>query len=204
MNQDIVTDQWEEGFSQLQKYAEDNGHAHPPKSNWVAKQRQDYAKGRLDPDRKDRLSKLPDWSWDPYTDQWEESFGQLVKFAEDNGHARVPSTHKLAGWVKKQRTACAQGKLGADRKDRLSNVKGWSWDPDGDRWEQGLNRLLAYIKEFGHSLVPPGYKTADDGFGLGQWVKVQRKRYADNLLEEDRKARLSKVEGWVWSAKLSS
>ena len=207
---DPYADQWEEGFGYFQKHIASGGNARVSKDymtddgfrlgQWLAVERRNK---KLDDDRKDRLSKLG-WSLDLLADQWEEGFRSLVEYVESHDNARVPSTHKLAKWVVKQRVACAQGKLDADRKDRLSNVEGWSWDPDGDRWEQAFNRLLAYIKEFGNSLVPPGYTTADDGFGLGQWVKVQRKRYAANLLEEDRKARLSEVDGWEWKVKISS
>ena len=129
-----------------------------------------------------------------------------MEYVESHDNARVPSpTHKLAKWVVKSSAWLAlRASSMLTVRTAYSNVEGWSWDPDGDRWEQAFNRLLAYIEEFGNSLVPPGYTTADDGFGLGQWVKVQRKRYAANLLEEDRKARLSEVDGWEWKVKISS
>ncbi|WP_373235098.1 DEAD/DEAH box helicase [Mycobacterium marinum] len=64
---------WEEGYSQLQRYADENGHACPPQSYasasgfrlgaWVATQRQSYAKGQLSDERRKRLVTLPGWEW---------------------------------------------------------------------------------------------------------------------------------------------
>ncbi|PJE00630.1 DEAD/DEAH box helicase [Mycobacterium sp.] len=66
---------WEKGYMQLQHYAGENGHARPPQScasengfrlgAWVATQRQSYAKGQLNEDRRKRLATLPGWEWKP-------------------------------------------------------------------------------------------------------------------------------------------
>jgi hypothetical protein len=69
---DPYADQWEEGFSHLRDYIDENGHAHvrqPEKFNdyplgrWVLAQRQRRAKGRLEADRERRLQGLPGWTW---------------------------------------------------------------------------------------------------------------------------------------------
>ncbi|MGO9101425.1 MAG: helicase associated domain-containing protein, partial [Mycobacterium sp.] len=63
---------WEEGFSRLQDYVKQNGHARIPVSytvndyrlgRWVNKQRTRHAKGALDADRERRLQALPGWTW---------------------------------------------------------------------------------------------------------------------------------------------
>jgi hypothetical protein len=66
------TARWEEGFSRLLLYLEENGHARVPRSytiddyalgEWVKKQRMNHSKGTLDPDRERRLLGLPGWTW---------------------------------------------------------------------------------------------------------------------------------------------
>jgi hypothetical protein len=66
---------WEDGFRRLEEYGKEYGHASPPQSYtdkdgfrlgvWVAKQRQNHAKGTLSADRRMRLSRLLGWEWTP-------------------------------------------------------------------------------------------------------------------------------------------
>ncbi|WP_152975361.1 DEAD/DEAH box helicase [Rhodococcus rhodochrous] len=64
---------WEEGYQQIQRYADENGHACPPQSyvdasgfrlgTWVATQRRSYSKSQLSELRCRRLAELPGWVW---------------------------------------------------------------------------------------------------------------------------------------------
>jgi hypothetical protein len=175
---DAKADLWEEGFRRLQRYVERHGNARVAKSyavdgyplgSWAHIQRGRDAKGLLDADRQRRLQELPGWTWDPFTDQWNEGFSRLLDYIEQNRVALVPNTYTLDGyrlgrWVNHQRVRHAKGTLNAEHERRLQDVPGWTWDARDyiDRWEDGFNRLLHYVELNGNARVPSSYTV--DGY----------------------------------------
>ena len=84
---------------------------------------------------------------------------------------------------------------------RLDAVRGWTWDPHTDRWEQAFDRLEAYVKHQGDARVPDAYKV--DGYALGAWVGIQRASQRKGTLDVDRRRRLEQLPGWIWNALLT-
>lgn len=77
------------------------------------------------------------------TASWEFYLGLLQRFAEREGHARVPGVtredgYPLGNWVNNQRSLRVQGKLDPDRERQLEQVPGWAWDVSEAFWEEGL------------------------------------------------------------------
>ena len=208
---DPRADDWEEGFSRLLDYVDRHGPARVPLSytvdgyklgQWVSVQRTRRAKGTLDSDHQHRLEGLPGWTWDPRTDQWEEGFRRLLDYVERHGHSRVPRSctadgYRLGAWINMQRNNHSNGTIDADRRSRLQQLPGWSWDARADQWEEGFRRLLDYVERHGHSRVPVSYTV--DGYRLGEWANMQRDRHSKGILDKDRRARLEAIPGWVWS-----
>ena len=150
-------------------------------------------------DRRQRLEALPGWSWDPHSDQWEEGLFHLKQFSERKWHCRVPAKHitddgyPLGAWVNTQRTS--KESINLDRRRRLEALPGWSWDVRSYMWEKGFSHLKQFSDRHKHCRVTMEYRT-EDGYRLGQWVKVQRR--TKDKVGPDRKQRLEELPGWVW------
>jgi len=200
---------WEEGFDALQKYIEREGHARVPESymeedyrlgNWVSAQRTGRNKGRLSQERISRLDSLTEWTWDPHDVAWENGFDAVEKYAEREGHARVPRSHQeddfaLGVWVGTQRQR--RERLSPKQISRLERLQGWVWNTLGINWEERFAVLKRYVEREGHARVPD--RLIVDGFNLGSWVSTQRTRRQE--MSEERKSLLVNLPGWVWNTR---
>ena len=209
---ELTSARWEEWFGMLEEYVKENGNARVPVrgdgsnvngyplGKWVDRQRVQYKKRKLSADRILRLEELSDsWSWDLYTDDWEEGFRRVRDYAEREGNALVPQgytvdDYNLGNWVNNQRNFYKKDKLDPDRIRRLKEVPGWSWDPHAVAWEKNFRQLKDYVEH--NDCVPASGP-------LGRWVIRQRISYAkDRLrLDPDRISRLNEVPGWTWNAR---
>lgn len=135
------------------------------------------------------------------TESWIEMYGQLEDYASKYGNGRVPrkyktpNGHPLGAWVGTQRYL--RNSMPKDRIQKLESIQLWSWDLDSDLWDEGLELLTQYSKEYGDCFVPRGYKSSD-GFNLGTWVKTQRSSVKD--LDSDKKQKLESLPNWSWNA----
>ena len=204
---DALADQWEEGFFQLREFSDREGHCRVPDgyktddayrlSGWVQTQRSN--KDKMSAERRQRLEALPSWSWDVFSEKWEEGFSHLKQFSDREGHCRVAGSYKtndgyrLGIWVVNQRAK--KDAMDLDRRQRLEVLPGWSWDVLSEQWEERFSHLKQFSEREGHCRVTDGYKT-DDGYGFGQWISVQRRN--KDTMEPDRRQRLEALPGWSW------
>jgi Helicase associated domain len=204
---DSGSTQWDESFSHLKQFAEREGHSRVSQSyrtddgyrlgQWVSVQRTNREKMNLH--RRQRLETTPGWSWDPFSDRWDEGFAYLAQFAERVGHCRVSQRYRtddgywLGRWVSVQRTN--KEKINPDRRQRLETLPGWSWDRLSEQWDDGFSHLKQFAEREGHCRVPNNHRS-DDGYRLGQWVTVQRRK--KSRMGSDRRQRLEALPGWIW------
>jgi len=209
---DIRANKWDEGYRNVKEFVEREGHAKVPKDfktavgyqvgNWVDQQR--INKDKLTPERKIRLDALTGWSWNPYSDQWEDGFRYLVEFVYREGHCLPPANSaaedgfRLGGWVSTQRAN--KENLSPEQKARLEALPCWSWDPLSDKWEKGFRYLKEFANRERHANIPQKHK-AVDGYRVGAWVSNQRSLKDSMPLE--RKSRLEALPGWSWDPLLN-
>ena len=200
---------WEDGFRCLKEFVDRKGHARVSKAcksaegfrlgQWV--QRQRSIKDSMPAERKARLDALPGWSWDPYSDAWEDGFRCLKEFVDREGHARVfrvfnsAEGFRLGFWVGNQRNT--KDRIPAARRARLEALPGWSWEARSDAWEDGFRYLKEFADQEGHARVSIACNSAE-GFRLGQWAAKQRS--TRNSMPAARRARLEALPGWSWDA----
>nr|WP_262918082.1 helicase associated domain-containing protein [Pontibacter sp. E15-1] len=189
----IKSKTWDKRYAQLQAFQQKNGHSFVPINfsenkklgNWVASQRGLEANGRLEPIKKKKLDELGFvWSRDTqrqihaiYDAQWEVNFEKLKAYSRAHGTCQVSlkTAPALQRWTSLQRQYFHQGRLPADRIDKLNTIM-FPWSVQDSYWMQMYRALAAFYKEFGHSSVPSRWHATPT---LAAWVyriKLNRKQ----------------------------
>lgn len=128
-------EQWEAAISVLLEFRNREGHCRVPRNHreggvmlgiWVKGQRDN--RDKLTPEQIRRLDALG-FSWDPFTERWEEAFSALVIYHKSEGHCRVPRHYTQGGfrlglWVSAQRVK--KSGLKPEQIKRLDSV-GFIW-----------------------------------------------------------------------------
>ena len=198
---DPRTEQWEEAFSALKEFKARMGHCRPPRGleekgvilyNWIAKQRSN--KPALTDEQRSRLDSIG-FSWDPFSEQWEEGFSALQTFHKREGHCRVLRNVfinglKLGTWVLKQRNK--RERLSKDQVKRLDSLN-FIWDLHGEQWEEAFAALQKFHKREGHCRASQSHD--EDGINLGKWITKQRMKKAQ--LSPEQVSRLESI-GFSW------
>jgi hypothetical protein len=207
---DPHAEKWERAFTLLREYTAEHGTSRVPQGYtvddvrlgfWIATQKGNYAKGRLDPARQRRLEELPGWTWTLSHDVWEERFAVLETFAAREGHTRVPQRHveqgvRLGLWVSVQRRDALANVIAPERRKRLEALPGWTWDSKAAVWDGNCALFVNYVKQHKTSQIPR--VEIVNGVKLGQWVHTQRRTYAEGKLSRDRQKRSEAIVRWTW------
>jgi len=152
----------------------------------------------------------------PYqAEKWRERYEDLLQFRKEHGHCLVPHTYPansiLARWVKRQRYQYKlfqmkeQSSMTLERIQLLANV-GFVWHSHEIVWQERLNELLIFKRQFGHCLVPSNFPFNPK---LATWVKCQRRQYklylrgsATNIT--DARIEILENHGFEWQLRSSS
>jgi hypothetical protein len=188
-------ERWDERFSKLRAFKQKHGHCNPPKDlsldlwQWVEYNRHRQKIGKMPPERKAKLDGMGfPWGNILY-DRWNEFFGKLKAFKQTHGHCSPPmKVRELYNWGEYQRQRQRQGKLPAQRKEKLDDI-GFIWENDhDDRWDEHFRKLEAFKWKYGHCNAP--WKLE-----IYSWIRQQQNRHRKGTLPRERKIKLMQL---VW------
>ena len=199
---DLLTSKWQERFFLLLNFKKAHGHCIVPQNYlvsgiklgwWVRVNRRD--KNKISKDKIRELDSVG-FDWDPIDNKWEVGFQALANFVKREGHCNVTGPHKengvnLDGWVAKQRSD--KNNITKDRRMRLDAL-GFTWNPFSEKWANGYQALIQFIKREGHLEVSRDH--VEGGLKLGIWVRGQRKE--KNRLSDERIRKLD-ILGFKWN-----
>ena len=192
---------WEQGYSNLLKYIEKEGHSSVPQKyiseldnfklgSWVSDRRRSCTE-----EQRKILDGTVGWVWNVTEEQFQRGLREFLDYVADHGDGRVPSTYvtktgfKLGSWVSEKRKRKKVNKLLEEQCLRLSDIDQWVWDPLTEAWEKGFSKLQQFKEREGHCRVPTGF--VEDGFSLGTWVNNQRRTKVK--MSPERKQRLDDI-----------
>lgn len=132
---------------------------------------------------------------------WEEIFGMLERYVDQNGHAQLPAINQtpeeeqIYRWMTSQRTLHRKGLLADERRAKLESQAWWTWDPFEDSWDRGLEALKKHLDAGGTCTVPNGFTV--DGVNLFNFIRLHRNK--SERLTPERRMQLSALPGWSWN-----
>ena len=88
---------------------------------WLANQRKKYQNPKSDPKRRKLLEMLPDWSWNPREERWQENYKISMKYGRVIEEFQTPDGVKLGFWQKNVRKKCKDSK----KLKLLRLIPGW-------------------------------------------------------------------------------
>jgi superfamily II DNA or RNA helicase len=203
-------EQFEKGFQETLLYKERTGNPNAPGlfkaakgfslGNWQIRQRINYKKGILSPDRINRLEEIG-FTWNQLDEKFEKGFQETLLYKESTGNPnaslryKTPEGFPLGSWQSHQKVNYKKGKLSSNLISRLEEI-GFIWDILEEQFEKGFQETLLYKEKTGNPNAPHNYKTVED-FLLGSWQSNQKFNYRKGKLSPDRIKRLENI-GFKW------
>ena len=211
---EMLEEQFEKGFQETLLYKEKTGNPNVQQryktdegfhlGSWQNNQKNFYKKGKLSPDRIERLEKIG-FTWEILEEQFEKGFQETLLYKEITGNPNTQKTYKtaegfhLGTWQQTQRNNHKKEILSSERIKRLSEI-GFKWviqeEQFEKQFEKGFQETLLYKEKTGDPNASIHYKTAE-GFHLGTWQSTQRDKYRKGNSSPDRIKRLSEI-GFTW------
>lgn len=209
---------WDMHYEELKRYKAKHGTTNIPDSDkdnailaaWVKNQKRYHRDKTL---KKDRLEKLKGFGFDfgaPVNTRttWDSNFQELVKYKEEHGHVKIPSTYAPNNatyfWIGTQRQAYKKGKLSQERIEKLTELgvdlvidkprdrpKGITRPAflDPNEWERCYANLVKYKNENGDCNVPQ----REEKDRLGSFVQYMRYYHRLNKLSDEQVKKLTDI-----------
>ncbi|CAB9512325.1 helicase [Seminavis robusta] len=212
---------WNDQFKKMVAFHKTHGHTKikchhaedPSLGKWVARQREDYQMGRMNPQRKKKLDSIgftfritkghKNKGGNAKTEAaWQRMYDQLLQFKEKHGHVNVPrldaDPNPLEKWVGAQRLKHTRDQLSKERVQKLESV-GFIWKFQAKKSQEEWNKMFNMLKqcqivrEDGNSSFQPSLLGGTDASSLSRWIQRQKEKYKSHKLEVGRELLLRRL-----------
>jgi len=206
---DFYADEWQANYDDVLAYASKH-HKMPDKgakgssgsdlAQWVVTNRVRFRDGIMPPNQIALLNEIPNWSWDPDSENDDKWMSALRDFQKMHGHLLVPMDFvtedglRLGAWVSQKRIRRKKGILVEKWIDRLNGLEGWAWSGAEGHWHTGFNALLEFSSRNGTCKVPQDMEV--HGLKIWRWIERQVRAIRNNELPQDKRAMLEGLKGW--------
>lgn len=128
---------WQEGYANAMEYRKIYGNLYANSSyitddgyklgTWLNNQRTKYRTGKLSYEHIELLNKI-DMVWSKNESKWYQGYSYASEYFTKNNNLNIPQDYvtddgyKLGEWLGSQRRQCRNGKLDAERQERLENI----------------------------------------------------------------------------------
>jgi hypothetical protein len=167
--------------------------------SWIAGQRLDFKKNKLDNERLNKLKKL-NFSLGEKDDKWNAMYELLKEYKEEYGDCNVPDKYiykdeKLGNWVGWQRKVINKDINNIDERIKKLNEIGFVWDIRDYQWGIMYDCLIKYKEQ--HNTIKISKDCIFNSMKLGTWVTTQRKSYKKGDIKKERVEKLNNI-GFIW------
>ena len=223
---DRIGASWDAWFGKLKAYLLENDY--PPQienknkrpktgmtlADWCSAQRTFYNKGKLIPEKENRLNQLKGWSWDPVGQRMFVNAKAVRNWCNENNTWIVPDrgaffkSINISAAAKSLKQSFRAGKLQKKAQEEIECIEGWTW---GSQVEAVWNLKFEYYKKWhiaNNAHMPPRDLWVNEIYGvppfnLGSWINQQTARYASKpgvrSLSPDQIARFeNEIRLWAW------
>jgi superfamily II DNA or RNA helicase len=134
------------------------------------------------------------------TDNWNEIYGQLLKFVDEEGHAKPRIDHPVLGsWTDSQRQNYRKRKLSTTRIQLLEALapKGWTWNTNEGRQEKWVAAIREFYSKNGHLNIPDRDKEVG---GIAKMIRQAYSGIQKYSLDQSTIDELNALrdKGWMW------
>ena len=214
---------WNSRFLAAKQYFEEHGDLLVPASYvtddgiklgvWISNLRAYRKSGArqnaLTPERIKMLDEIG-MVWNGFDYLWYQNFNAACSYYKKHGNLNVPVKYidengvKLYVWLVNMRALYHQSKLSEEQINLLESI-GMDWRTRKEKsWDEAYEYAKEYYISNGNLNMPARYKLPN-GFSLGRWVSVQRRRYENNELEKKYIEKLNLLNmNWKKSSKAYS
>jgi ribosomal protein S18 len=170
---------------------------------WTYEQREQYKKKNIPIKNRLELEKIYGWWWSSeyMRDDWKDKYNLLKKYVKKN--KKIPLQRikykdiALGTWCNTQRRSYKRKQLMNYKIKMLEKIDGWFWTLYS-KWHLTFKLITEYIDK--NKKIPIG-NTIYKNKKIGNWCIVQRQKFKNNKLSQNKINLLENINLWKWKTR---